>query len=619
MVDKEIKILLIDDDEDDYVVTRDLLSEATNLRYELHWISSYKEALGRLCENKYDVYLLDYRLGSHTGLDLLQKASCQGCRSPFILLTGEGDHETDIKAMKAGAADYLVKGEISAPLLERSIRYAIERKRTEERIYHMAFYDSLTDLPNRVLFLDHLRLAIANAERYNYKSAVLFLDIDNFKRINDTFGHFMGDKLLKEIALRLSSIMRKCDSVTRNVPDLFARLGGDEFTVLLNVINEAEDAAKVAGRIIESISRPFKVDDYEMFITSSIGIAVFPEDGNDIDSLIKNADAAMYNAKERGKNNYQYYKQYMNAAAFERLTLENDLRKALERNEFLLHYQPQISVESGAITGLEALIRWKQPEGGIIPPSEFIPIAEDTGLIIPISEWILKTVCGQTKAWQAANYQMIPIAVNLSSQQFQQKDFIETLTRIIHDAAVAPGNLILEITESTILQNTKTSFAALSKLTEMGMQLAIDDFGTGYSSLSYLKKFPIHAIKIDRSFIREIGTDPDDEAITMAIISMAHSLRLNVIAEGVETEEQLTFLCKQGCNEIQGYLFSPPLPAEELANLLLAEKEGTGIGKLILKRLGITDDPIHKKTDLQQDKQTILLPGNGSKEGINNG
>jgi diguanylate cyclase (GGDEF)-like protein len=584
MNNEVIKILLIDDDEDDYVVTRDLLAEARGLKHTLHWIPSYEEAIGQLCENKHDIYLVDYRLGEHTGLDLLFKASCQGCRAPIILLTGEGNHETDLKAMKAGAADYLVKGEISAPLLERSIRYAIERKRTEERIYHMAFYDSLTNLPNRILFQDRLRLAIANAERYKHMSAVLFLDIDNFKRINDTFGHFLGDRLLKEVAGRLSSIMRKCDSVTRDAPDLFARLGGDEFTVLLNVINDLEDAARVATRIKETISMPFNLDGYEIFITSSIGIAIYPLDGEEIDSLLKNADAAMYHAKGHGKNNYQYYKQDMNATALERLTLENDLRKALERKEFLLYYQPLVDVHTGVITGLEALIRWQHPERGIVAPSEFIPLAEETGLILPISKWVLNTACEQSKTWQAKGHKPIPVAVNLSSQQFEQKDFIKTLSGILNDSGVRPRDLILEITESTILQNTKTAFASLHALTEMGLLLVIDDFGTGYSSLGYLKRFPIHAIKIDRSFVKEISTGSDNAAIAVAIISMAHSLRLKVVAEGVESEEQLAFLCSQRCDEAQGYLFSHPLPPGEISKLLLAESHGNGIGALILNK-----------------------------------
>ncbi len=585
MDNKAIKILLIDDDEDDYVMTRDLLSEAGSLEHTLHWISSFDEANETICKNEFDIYLLDYRLGEHTGIDLLQKAVCQGSRAPFILLTGEGDHETDMKAMKAGAADYLVKGEISAPLLERSIRYAIERNRTERRIYHMAFYDSLTDLPNRTLFHDRLRLALASAERQKNKTAVLFLDIDNFKRINDTFGHAMGDKLLKGVADRLASIMRKCDSVTRDVPDLFARLGGDEFTVLLNVMNETEDAARVADRIINALSVPFKLDGHELFITSSIGIAVYPNDGDDIDELLKNADAAMYYAKAHGKNHFQYYRHSMNAAALERLTLENEFRRALEREELILHYQPQINVSTGAITGMEALIRWEHPERGLVMPSEFVPLAEESGLIIPMSDWVLKTACMQSRIWREEGYEIPAVSINLSSQQFQQKNLIQTISRILNDAEIRPQDIILEITESSIMQNTETAIASLQELTAMGMRLTIDDFGTGYSSLGYLKSFPIHAIKIDRSFVREINTDPDDAAIARAIISMAHSLKLKVVAEGVETLEQLKFLHEHRSDEVQGYLFSRPVPPEEITKILKMEHQGNGIGLATLSEI----------------------------------
>ncbi len=586
LMDKEvIKILLIDDDEDDYVVTRDLLSDASSLKHTLHWISSFDEAMVTICKNEFDVYLLDYRLGEHTGIDLMQKALCQGSRAPFILLTGEGDHDTDMKAMKAGVSDYLVKGEISAPLLERSIRYAIERKRTEQRIYHMAFYDSLTELPNRTLFHDRLSLALANAGRHENPLAVLFLDIDNFKRINDTFGHAMGDKLLKGVAGRLSSIMRKCDALTRDVPDLFARLGGDEFTVLLNEMKEVEDAARVANRIISALSDPFKLDGHELYITFSIGIAVYPSDGEDIDMLLKNADAAMYYAKEHGKNHFQYYKHSMNAAALERLTLENELRRALEREELLLHYQPQVSVKTGSITGMEALVRWQHPVRGMVMPSEFIPLAEETGLIIPISDWVLRTACRQSRSWKEEGYDVPAVSINISSQQFQQKDLVQTISRTLDEAGIMPQDIILEITESSIMQNTETAFASLHELTEMGIRLTIDDFGTGYSSLGYLKRFPIHAIKIDRSFVSEINTDPDDAAIARAIISMAHSLKLNVVAEGVETVEQLRFLYEHRSDEVQGYLFSRPVPPEEILEIFDLELQGNGIGLATLREL----------------------------------
>ncbi len=587
VTDEIIRILLIDDDEDDYVVTRDLLSEAKGLKHELQWVYTYNDALETIGRNEHDVYLLDYRLGAHTGIDLLEKVVSEGCRAPIILMTGQGDQEVDFKAMKAGAADYLVKGEINAPLLERSIRYAIERKRTEAHIYHMAYYDGLTSLPNRVLFQDRLKQAISASERHKNMTAILFLDLDNFKRVNDTLGHFWGDELLKGVAERLMSVMRKSDSVARHsCNDLFARLGGDEFTVLLNVIKEAREASKAAQRIVELLSKPFMLDGSEIFISSSIGIAIYPDDGTDVSTLLKNADAAMYHAKEHGKNNYQYYKQYMNAAAFDRLTLENDLRRAIEQDGLILYYQPQISTVNGAVIGLEALIRWQHPDKGIILPSDFIPLAEDTGLIIPISEWVLKTACRQIKAWQAEGHKIVPVSVNLSSRQFQQEDFITILSGILDESGIDPHNLILEITEGTIMQNTETVFDLLHELNEMGLLLTIDDFGTGYSSLSYLKKFPIHAIKIDRAFVSEINTNDDDAAIAMAIISMAHSLKLKVVAEGVETKDQLMMLCDQKCDAIQGYFFSPALHPENISEILEAEGRGEGIGNSLFGAIG---------------------------------
>jgi diguanylate cyclase (GGDEF)-like protein len=576
-VDKEfIKVLLVEDDEDDYIMTRDLLSEITGENFELEWVSTYNPALESMQGNNCDVYLLDYRLGEHTGLDLMRKAMKNGCRGPVIILTGQGDREIDLEAMKAGAADYLLKKQLNAPLLERSIRYAIQRKRTEDHIFRMAYYDDLTRLPNRVLFQDRLRQAIVSAERNNNLAAVLLLDIDNFKRINDTFGHHMADQLLSGIGDRLNDTMRKTDSIAhQSGTELFARIGGDEFTVLLNEIRGVADAARIAKRIIESLSRPFTLDNNEIFITTSIGMAIFPDDGRDVDSLLKNADAALYHAKEQGKNNFQYYRQSMNAAAFERLTMENDLRKAIERNELLLYYQPQIDLRTGKISGMEALLRWNHHVRGMIMPSDFIPLAEDTGLIIPISKWIMHTACVQNKAWQKEGLQTIPVSVNLSSLQFRQKNILGTILQVLEKSKLKPDYLILEITESSLMENTEETFATLNALSELGLRLAIDDFGTGYSSLSYLKRFPLYAIKIDRSFIKGIPTNPGDAAIVKAIIAMAHSLELQVVAEGVETEEQLDFLRNVVCDEMQGFLFSRPLPSEELSKLLIQEKEGT--------------------------------------------
>lgn len=581
-----IRILLVDDDEDDYTMTRDMLFDAKNLEHKLHWISSYDEALKAVIEGNYDVYLFDYRLGEHTGLDLLDNAVRHGCRSPIILLTGQGDHEVDIKAMKAGASDYLVKTDINTPLLERSIRYALERKRNEKRISHMAFYDCLTDLPNRSLFRDRLKQAIALSERKQNLLAVLFLDIDNFKRVNDTFGHHLGDDLLRAVADRLRGIIRNSDSLTRqSTEDLFARLGGDEFTVLLCDVKEVDDAARVAQRIIETLSRPFMLDNHEVFVTSSIGITIYPHDGKDDDSLLRNADAAMYYAKETGRNRYHYYRQAMNASALKKLILENDLRRAIEGGELLLYYQPQIDIETGKIIGMEALIRWQHPQQGLVPPSEFIPLAEETGLINPLSDWVLKTACMQNRDWRREGLPRIPVSVNLTSQQFQQKDFVRTLGEVLEESDSAPQDLILEITESTLMKNTDIAYTTIQELNRMGLRLTIDDFGTGYSSLSYLKRFPIYAIKIDRAFTEEISDDPEDAAIARAIISMAKNLKMEVIAEGVETERQLAYLHEHGCAKIQGYLFSRPLPVDEAIKILSREKTGEGIGQQILSKI----------------------------------
>ncbi len=574
MVDKLLRILLVDDDEDDYIITRDLLSEIKGMKFDLQWVATYQDALEVMGQNSHDVYFLDYRLGEQTGMELLRKAINSGCRAPIILLTGQGDHELDIRAIKTGASDYLVKSEINADLLERSIRYSIERKRTEDDIYRMAYYDSLTGLPNRLLFQDRLKQALKHAERNNSILAVMFLDVDNFKRINDTFGHCVGDKLLKEIASRMGSVVRKSDSVARQHKNLFARLGGDEFTVLLSEIKDAEYVSKVAQRINDSMSQPFILGAQELFVSVSTGIAIYPDDGKDSDSLLKNADSAMYYAKEHGKNNYQYYMQSMNDRALENLTLENDLRKALEKDELLLYYQPQVDIVNGKVIGVEALIRWEHPEKGLVPPIDFIPIAEENGLINPIGEWVLKTACKQSRKWQEAGIPAMPVSVNLASQQFQQSNFIEIINDAINSSGISPQNLILEITESTLMQNTDAVSAKMHEVTSMGVRLAIDDFGTGYSSLSYLKRFPIHAIKIDRSFVMEINTNPDDAAIVEAIISMAHSLKLDVVAEGVETEDQLEFLREQGCEIVQGYLFSRPLPAEDIPGFL-SNEEGT--------------------------------------------
>jgi len=430
-----------------------------------------------------------------------------------------------------------------------------ERKASYDRIQHLAHFDALTNLPNRTLLNDHLDMAIAVAKRSHNQLAILFLDLDRFKIVNDSLGHHAGDLLLQIVSARLLACIRETDTV--------ARLGGDEFIILLNSIQEPSDSAYVAQKVVDSISLPFMLDGNEVNIGTSIGIGIFPENGSDTPTLIKNADAAMYHAKEIGRNNFQFFSSVMNDKAFERLTIENDLRRALKRDEFFLLYQPQIDTLSGKVIGAEALVRWQHPVRGLVPPFDFIPLAEKCGLIVPLGEWVLKTACAQNKAWQDAGLPQVLMAVNIAAQQFKQNDFKKLLIQTLEQTGLSPDCLELEITESAIMDNAESMLETLHSLKSIGLGLSIDDFGTGYSSLSYLKHFPINKLKIDRSFILDITEDRSSCAIIQTIISLGHNLNLKVIAEGVETNEQLASLKKLGCDEIQGYYYSRPISPED--------------------------------------------------------
>ncbi|MEO5657153.1 MAG: EAL domain-containing protein, partial [Nitrospiria bacterium] len=432
--------------------------------------------------------------------------------------------------------------------------------RSEERLRYLAHRDALTGLPNRTLLHDRLRQAIAQSQRTGAAMALFFLDLDRFKAINDTLGHVIGDLLIQAVAERLTGCVRESDTV--------ARFGGDEFTIVVTNLAQGADAAKVAQKILDALSKPFLLGGPELFITTSIGITLFPGDEESIDGLLRNADAAMYRAKESGRNAYQFYAAEMNDHAVERLALENSLRHALERGEFLVHYQPQVDLGTGRISGAEALLRWRHPELGLISPARFVPIAEDTGLITPIGEWILRAAAEQGQAWRTAGLGPMRMAVNLSARQFTDRGLIQTIARVLGETGFPADSLDLELTESTIMHNAQATIATLHELKRMGVRFSIDDFGTGYSSLSYLKRFPIHILKIDPSFVRDVATNGTDAAIATAIIALAHSLHLTVIAEGVETQEQLEFLRANGCNEIQGFLFSRPLTAEAFTTLL---------------------------------------------------
>jgi diguanylate cyclase (GGDEF)-like protein len=417
--------------------------------------------------------------------------------------------------------------------------------------------DPLTSLANRVRFSDRLERVLERTKRdRDLQFAVLFLDLDRFKVINDSLGHLAGDELLSAVARRLEACLRSSDTVARaRGPATIARLGGDEFTVLLPELNSPDDAASVAQKLIETVAQPMHIEETELFITTSIGIALFPNDGDTAELLLKNADHAMYRAKDAGRNSYQLFTEAMNSRALERLSMENNLRHALERGELALHYQPQFNVATNKITGVEALLRWKG-----IGPSEFIPIAEETRLIVPIGEWVLRKACRRAKEWQSQGHAGLRMAVNLSPRQFQHTDLPLLIAGALAESGLAPGDLELEITESTAMQNTERTIATLRRLREMGVRIAIDDFGTGHSSLNYLRTFPVDTVKIDQEFVHEIESSQADRAIVSAVIGMARGLNLRVIAEGVETEAQLAFLRQHGCDEVQGFLLGVPAP-----------------------------------------------------------
>jgi diguanylate cyclase (GGDEF)-like protein/PAS domain S-box-containing protein len=442
-----------------------------------------------------------------------------------------------------------------------------ERQIVQEKIRYQAMHDLLTGLPNRTLFNEQLSVSLTQVCNSQSMLAVMFLDLDRFNTINDTLGHAVGDRLLQEVAKRLSSCLRQ--------NDILARWGGDEFTLLVSQTNSADEVAKIAQRILNVLKPAFNLEGYSqacrstsLHISSSIGITLYPQDGEDAETLLRNSAAALHRAKQQGRNNFQFYTAAMNSQACELLVLENELHHALKRREFVVYYQPQVNTTTGEITGMEALVRWQHPKFGLVAPDKFIPLAEETGLIVPIGEWVLKTACAQNKAWQDAGLPPLRVAVNLSVRQFQQPLLLNIVSQTLQETGLSPQFLDLEITETIAMQNVELTKAILSELHQMGVYLSIDDFGTGYCSLGYLKQFPLHTLKIDKSFVRDLATDPQNAGIINAIMMLGRGFNLRVIAEGVETEAEKDCLLSFQCEEMQGYLSSPPLPAEEATKLL---------------------------------------------------
>lgn len=486
--------------------------------------------------------------------------------------------EEQLAAVRSNTTDYLWRAAAGSLLLifimfllgRMSRELALSRRRAAEeqmaharQVEYLAFHDGLTGLPNRSLFSKLLTQSIAYASRYNKRLAVLFLDLDRFKQINDTLGHEAGDDLLKEVATRLKSALRESDIV--------ARMGGDEFVAILPEMEDDSYSTVVAKKILAAVAQPFTLVGQEFRITVSIGISIYPHDGLDEQTLTKNADVAMYQAKQEGKNNYQFYSDKMNANSLERLALESGLRHALENNEFELHYQAKRDTQSGQITGMEALLRWQHKDLGTVAPLKFIPVAEESGLIVPIGKWVLRTACEQNVQWQKQGLPPLSIAVNLTERQFLDENLIRDLTKILKETKMAPDLLELEITESLLMHDVNKTLGILTQLKNMGVLIAIDDFGTGYSSLATLKQFPLNTIKIDRSFIRDVAKSPGDKALTEAIIAMGRALSLTVVAQGVETKAQADYLRRKDCDEFQGFYFYKPVPASEVPDLLRAQ------------------------------------------------
>jgi diguanylate cyclase (GGDEF)-like protein/PAS domain S-box-containing protein len=691
MLDKDsLKLLLVEDDEDDYVLTTDVLREISGLAIAITWVKTLEAALTALQTQSFDVCLSDYQLGEHTGIDLLTATVAQPWAVPIIMLTGQSDRDCDLAAMKAGAVDYLVKAEITPALVERSIRYTLKHARTlaalkekeqqyalvvqaandgiwdwnwqtrtvyfsprwaailgheidelqptseewmdrihaedkarfegeldhhlsgrnpvfrsEYRIrhkdgtyrwvlsqglavrdsqgcilriagsqtdltHHVALFDQLTRLPSRALFIEQLKRAFSRVERQSgYQLAVMFLDCDRFKVVNDSLGHAIGDRLLQEVAQRLEATLRPGDVV--------ARLGGDEFAILLENLQSSQDAENVAVRINQALARPFTLEGHTVYISGSIGIALSAPHSQQSpaqqpEELLRDADTAMYRAKAAGKSQYALFEGTMHEQAQRSLQLETDLRCAIEAKQFQLFYQPIWSLTTSAIAGFEALIRWAHPKRGMISPAEFIPVAEETGLILPIGQWVIQEACRQMNLWQHQfpGIQPLTVSVNLSAKQFSQPDLVGQIQTALDETGFLPHRLKIEITETMIIENQQAAVQVLTQLQALGIQIQVDDFGTGYSSLSVLHNLPLDTLKVDISFIKLLETDPDNAEIVKVIIMLAHNLGMEAIAEGVETEVQRSYLKSLGCDFAQGYLLSKPLPPQEIEKIMAA-------------------------------------------------
>jgi diguanylate cyclase len=552
------RVLLVEDNAADAVLVREMLAGPDSEGVELVHARSLGEAYVCLDRQPVACVLLDLTLPDAQGLDGVSQLQAVAPDVPIVVLTGHDDERLAVDAVQEGALDYLIKGRVDDLLMARSIRYAIERKRADVRLAYQALHDPLTGLPNRTLFLDRLELALARARRSPGAIAVLVLDIDRFKIINDSLGHNAGDRLLMEAAARLQRVLRPGDTV--------ARFGGDEFTMLCDDVAGEREAVLIAERVGRAIAAPFGLDESEAFVTGSVGIALSSGPATRPESLIRDADTAMYRAKERGKGRYELFDEAVRARAVERLETENALHRAIERGELRLHYQPVVDLPDGRTRGLEALVRWEHPARGLLPPAEFVPLAEETGLILELGRWVLREACRDAARWRRRG--PLQLAVNLSAHQLLEAELVDSVHAALADSGLPPTDLCLEITESAVMNDTEGALSVLRALRAREVRIGIDDFGTGYASLSGLKRLPADVIKVDRGFVAGLGTGGQDRAIISAVLGMADALGLVTIAEGVETARQADQLRAIGCRYAQGFHFAPPLPPDRVEELL---------------------------------------------------
>jgi diguanylate cyclase len=560
-MEKAIKILFIDREYGEYLLIADILSQVRHVEYELVWCNQLDAALSQILSNEFNVALLDFFWGELSVRDLLNAAKVQANITPIVVMTDEMEIEVDRDVIRAGASDYLIKGQISHQLLERTLRYAIERKKTEQHLARLAHYDQLTDIPNRILFRDRLEHVLNLANRDKTSFALMFIDLNGFKLVNDNFGHDVGDVIIRICAERLSACLRRSDSV--------ARIGGDEFTLLLTHIENSTDVAHIAEKIIEIIAEPATINGYEIAVGCSIGIAIYPQAGHDAEGLLKNADMAMYKAKQEDGSSFCFFTDAMNKNVHRQLKLEANLRKALKKDQFFLQYQPRVDMQTNEIIGLEALLRWNNPDSGALDASEFISVAEDTGLITAIGYWAIRQACTDLKKIHAQFSKNLVMSINISMRQFKDERLVQEISAIFEELDIRAGDVELELTESSMMENIDLVSLCMRPLAFFGINFALDNFGTGSSSFLHLQRLPISTVKLSSRFMSELQRNTNDRRLVAAMITLAHNLGKIVVADGVETFEQKHWLQEAGCDHMQGYYFAPPQLIEEICKTLL--------------------------------------------------